>query len=309
MLSNIIISKFLSDDMIQFYQKNSIRFPSSHDIDESTKTVLRASKGWEYQWKASRTEYGDKNNYYFSEESFYNFIPINREEYYNKDVLVVGTGFGKEMTHLIHYSCKNIFAIDISPSMYIANEPYRASPQVHCIIADIMNLPFSMQFDIIIADHVLHHLPVVTKGTYNLIQSVKDDGIFATNYYSLENNFIMHSIIEPLKKISFDFLPLPFKYYIAIVPAIICFLVAKMYCLLNKTIGHHAHKLPLYDLFIYWSRSSLTWLWKARIFDLLQSPLAQYLSKKEIDALFSSYPLRLVTHHAGTMWCIKIIKS
>lgn len=306
-ISNKIIKLFLSEGALTFCKEAGIKFKNNQSIDISIKVLQDSSSNWGFQWEKCCGQFNNQDNYFLSEEAFLNFIPISKEEYREKDVLVAGAGFGREIGHIARYFCKNIFAIDISSSIYIARENCSSFSNIHFVMTDIMNLPFSSKFDIVLSDHVLQHLPNVEKGVNGLLGSAKKGGIFSCNFYSWENNFIMHSIIEPIKKILFLLFSLRFIYYLSIIPALGCFLTIKFYKLLNNLIPSLAKKLPLNDHFNFWSGLPFIWLWRAVIFDLLQAPLARYFSRDDVEKLFNKYKHLQIKSHAGTLWCVKVV--
>ncbi|MBU1862071.1 MAG: methyltransferase domain-containing protein [Candidatus Omnitrophica bacterium] len=308
-ISNTVIKLFLSDAIVKFCSKNKICFNGSYTYDKDTEIVRNGASNWGFQWGNSNENFNDTNVYYLSENFFLNTIHINKEEYKDKNVLVLGTGFGKEIAHLSQYLCKNIFAMDISFSIYIAKQRYVSFPHVHFVMADIMKPPFIAQFDIVIADHVLQHLPAMQKGTDEALALVRNDGIFAATYYSYENNFIMHAIVEPFKKIYSRLVPIKILFYLSIIPAAACFFLVKVYKLLNKINPRFLIRLPLSDHFLCWSKLPFVWLWKITIFDLLQAPLSKYCTKKDIETMFLKYRNLQIKSHVGTLWCVRVIKD
>lgn len=157
------------------------------------------------------------------------FIDISKSEFGGKNVLVLGTGYGKELPALVKYNCKNIYAIDNSIGIHIAHANYSNTDNIHCIMADINSLPFSLKFDIIVADHVLCRLPDLKVSFKSITNALAVNGIFAGDIFSYENNFLMHKIIEPDKRIFFNRFSINFIAYFSFLPALICFIVIKRF--------------------------------------------------------------------------------
>jgi len=306
LISNRVVARFLPPEVMQFCIREKFQFgKSSGTLHEADRVTMDSAKNWGFQWWESRTGFGDPHNYFLTEKAFRKFIPIKQEEYSGKNVLVAGAGFGREVGHLVRYSCRNIFAVDISRSIFLAKEAFRGNPSVHCIMADITNLPFSGEFDIVISDHVLHHLPDIHAGVKGLLALVKPGGIFSCNFYSRENNFVMHSIVEPLKAHLLARLSLKSLMVVALPLAVACFLTTRAYKFIAMISASAARWLPLGEHFLFWSGLPFHWLWKAVIFDLLQAPLAQYLSKNDLRRLFEKYEHVQIGSHAGTLWVVR----
>ena len=97
-----------------------------------------------------------------------------------KTVLEVGTGAGAFLRTLT--SARQVYGLDQSPiGTKIAREYFEDSPNVHIIMQDLMK--FTGQFDVVIADQVLHHLPDTYKALERTVSFVKPGGIIMFYVY------------------------------------------------------------------------------------------------------------------------------
>jgi SAM-dependent methyltransferase len=307
LIINKKIHSFLPKEIIAFLQKQNIAFPAIKKINNSDRIVIKSSKYWGYQWDNLNANILDRD-YFFTEESFNNFIPIKKEEYADKDVLAVGAGYGKEVAHLKNYNCANVFTLDVSPYIFNTALKYKKNDKLHFVMADIMDLPFNLKFDIVIADHVLQHIPDISGGVAGLLKKTKTSGIFSASVYSYENNFLWRNIITPMKKIFLSHLPISILYYLSLVPALLVYIIIKLYMVILRLSPKIFNLLPLHELVSYWNKFSFLCLWRYTIFDILQSPTEKFSSKSELLNMFPKDGNLSLKLHAQTMWVIRYDK-
>jgi len=291
------------------------RYPIEKDIlnfiENKNAISHKSNKHWSFEWKKLKYNLNDKKNYFVSEKAFNTFIPIRKEEYHNKTILVLGCGKGKEIYHILKYKPKLVIGIDISSSIYAVKEEFKNQKNLILIRADIMELPFAKSyFDIIISDHVLQHVADWQKAVERASLCLKKNGILAFSVYSKENNGFMINLVEPLKKkFLFKVMSLWMIYYISFFVTVFLLFFIKLYKFLS--IFGLGKKMPLYQHFLYWDTFSFNYLWKGTIFDLLHAPHTDYLSKDELIRMTEKLGLKntLIYSNKGNLWCFRGVKG
>jgi len=272
------------------------------------KDVLQASRRWSFQWERFEDAVDFKNNYYFSEDAFFSFINVGKEEYAGKTVLDLGVGSGKEIYHLKDYQCRDLFCLDIATTVFHLQEQYKEYQNIHFILANILELPFTTKFDVIISDHCLHHVPEVEATTKKLISYVNQKGVFAASYYNAENTKIMRYFFDPLKKSLFDKLSMRTLYYVAFFFACGLYLVIKANKVLKKMSKAIFKHYEIGLLFSYWETCSFRWCWSS-MFDILHAPSTKYFKENEIRELFREYPrVKIYKQGETKYWCVRLDK-
>jgi SAM-dependent methyltransferase len=308
LINNKDICAYLPQEVMDFCQKNKITFRGENKKGPDN-DVLEASRRWSFQWERFEDAVDFKDNYYFSSDAFFSFIDVKKEEYAGKTVLDLGVGWGKEIYHLKDYGCRDLFCLDIATSVFRLQDQYREHHNIHFILANILDLPFTMPFDVIISDHCLHHVPEVEATTKKLITYVKKGGIFATNYYNAENTKITHYLVGPLKKILFDKFSVRSLYYVSFFFACGQYIVIKGNKLLKKMSKAIFKRYDIGALFSYWETCSFRWCWSS-MFDMLHAPSTKYFKADEVRELFIGYPQVKIYKQAETKyWCVRLDKK
>jgi 2-polyprenyl-3-methyl-5-hydroxy-6-metoxy-1,4-benzoquinol methylase/uncharacterized protein YbaR (Trm112 family) len=308
LITNKNIYAYLSQEAVDFCQKNKITFLGSNEKGHD-KDVLQSSRSWSFQWQQFEDAVDFKDNYYFSENAFSSFIDVRKEEYAGKTVLDVGVGSGKEIYHLKDYKCQDLFCLDISTTVFHLQDKYKDYQNIHFILANILDLPFTKPFDVLISDHCLHHVPEVEATTKKLIKHVKPGGIFAVSYYNAENTKIMRYIIDPLKMIIFSKLSMQNLYYVSFFFACGLYLFIKANKLLKNICKAIFKRYEIGLLFSYWETCSFRWCWSS-MFDILHAPSTKYFKEKEVKALFGEYPqVKIYKHKETKFWCVRLEKK
>jgi len=207
---------------------------------------------------------------------------MEKQEFKDKNVLVLGCGLGAAIDHIIKLKPKLIVAHDISSSVYPIAKRTKKYKNVQVIRGDIRTLPFKENtFDIIIADRVIHHVPEWKKNIKKIFSLVKKKGILSFNIISKENNFILMYIIAPFKKLLHRISNLKMMYVISFFITIPLFILIKSYSIL-AIFGINP---PMHRTFKFWNKFGFNFLWKGTVFDMIQSPYTRFISRKDLEKM------------------------
>lgn len=275
---------------------------------KAVKEQVAVAKNWQYQHeRVYQWEQDIGKDSFHGKRLFWTFIPIKPEIIKQKIVYIACTGRGKEVYHVLNESPRKVIANEIGAEIYsITSILGKYRKDLTLLRFDISYSPLKPeQIDIAICDHALQHVLDHKRAFSKLVESLKINGLISICVYSYENNFLMTHIVEPLKSILKHF-PLILIRGLAFLPAFIIYLaihfIYKPISKLSRKIGRF---LPLYDHMIFWSTSSLNFIWSA-CFDLMHAPISYHFRKAEVENLASSNDvevLKFVNTH-GTTWSL-----
>jgi hypothetical protein len=132
---------------------------------------------------------------------------------------------------------------------------------------------------------------------------LKKGGRIGICVYSSEHNFLMTQIVEPMKQV-LCLLPLKLLRILAFPLALFIHALIHLVYIPLDAIGF-ARKMPLRDHMVFWSKSTLRFIWSA-CFDLLHAPISYYFTREEMIELAHSNDLvieKLINTH-GTTWSL-----
>lgn len=91
----------------------------------------------------------------------------------------------------------DLILTDISPGMVkITGDKFKNHANIETLVADIQNLPFDdEQFDIVIAKHMLYHVPDVNKGLREVVRVLKPNGKFYATGHGSEFHDWFHQAV------------------------------------------------------------------------------------------------------------------
>ncbi|MCR4789124.1 MAG: class I SAM-dependent methyltransferase [Lachnospiraceae bacterium] len=130
-----------------------------------------------------------------NKQGFGNWIFSNYQIKDGMSVLELGCGTGEmwlEKGDIIK-RCKKLILSDLSEGMLqTAKENLKNHVGIEYRIADIQNIPFSdKEFDVVIANMMLYHVPDLSRGLKEVHRILKDDGTFFCATYG-ENGMMEH---------------------------------------------------------------------------------------------------------------------
>jgi SAM-dependent methyltransferase len=110
-------------------------------------------------------------------------------------VLDAGCGMGRWARQVAKRPVRRLYAIDFSRAIDVAARTLRDQPRVHCIQADVCNLPLRSQaVDFTYCLGVLHHLKDPDAGMRGIAR-VTAGSILVYLYYALDNRPAFHRVL------------------------------------------------------------------------------------------------------------------
>ena len=246
--------------------------------EETRKTVSQFGQSWEI---FDRIEP-------YHEQQFLDWIsPLGKEIFRDKLVLEAGCGKGRHSFIVSSFGPKKLFSADLSEAVFIARRNVRGE---NCafVRCDIKSLPFEeAMFDLVFSVGVLHHLDKPAEGLKELWRVLKPGGKLLLWVYAREGNGWILNFVNPLRKSVTSRIPAKTLRILAFPLTTFLFLSLKiLYAPLTKRGTRETSFLPYssylgaISLFPFREIDSI-------VVDHLCPSVAYYLSRDEIEALFS----------------------
>ena len=162
------------------------------DVDPvKTETAARFAEEW--------TRWNDLRDYY--ERQFLGWVaPVSRADFAGRTVFEGGCGKGRHTDLVARFGAKDVVAVDLGESAYVAFENTKNLPNVHVVVGDLLHPPVRPVFDLAFSVGVLHHLPDPAAGAAAVASVVRDGGTFVCWVYGLENNEWITRYVDPIRK-------------------------------------------------------------------------------------------------------------
>lgn len=254
--------------------------------DHLTKDVQATVEGFGYEWESFDGLIQD--TYMTDTVNFLDFIyPIKEDFFKDKIVLDAGCGMGRFLQLAAEFGSHQVIGVDLSQSVEVTYRHIQALPNAHVIQADIMNLPFQINFDYIFSIGVLQFLENPDQGFAKLVELLKENGAVSFWVYSRENNNWAIRFVSPLRKYITSRLPHSVLFFLSHVLGFFLHLCLQLiYRPANESKIGQSLKLPKilpYNEYLYYT-SRLTYESIASvIFDHLAPRLTTYISKEELQ--------------------------
>lgn len=252
---------------------------------------------WYHQW----------SRYIDNEESlFFEWIaPATLEDFQDKEVLEVGCGGGAH-TRLVSSVCRSIVAIDLETAN-LARERLKDRPNVRFVEADILRYSDATQYDVVFSVGVLHHTDDPDLAFRKCWERCRPGGLLIAWVYSWEGNCIARNVVEPARKYFFSKLPRPLLSLAAQLLTIFLYMIVWTVYLTPI-----AKILPYNDYFANFRRLAFHRN-VLNVYDKLNAPQVQFISKERIDRWLKDCPLNMATRsirlNNQVGWSIVGIKS
>ena len=126
--------------------------------------------------------------------------------HHNKYILVAGCGSCEAVMVANTNPTSMVVGVDISKTQVAISKSIRRKYGIKNIVLhvdDICSIRYGMQFDIIDATGVLHHIENVDDALRNIYRLLKDDGCFVGMVYSTKRPKEIRSRVEAFRKMKF----------------------------------------------------------------------------------------------------------
>lgn len=247
-------------------------------IDEvKTTTAARFAEEW--------TRWTELREYY--ERQFLAWVaPVNREDFVGRTVFEGGCGKGRHTDLVARFGAKDVVALDLGESAYVAFENTRRLPNAHVIRGDLTRPPVRKMFDLAFSVGVLHHLPEPEVGATRIADVVREGGRVVYWVYGRENNEWITRFVDPVRKSVTSKLPYPALKAVSAVPAAAIWAAIKLFYRPGPD-GRGPRHLPYGEYFSSMRDFPFDELLLI-VFDQLVTPVAYYLKREEVEAWFAN---------------------
>ncbi len=280
---------------------------------EGQKQTVAVAENWEYQWGTviNIDSPLHVDDFSFSEEAQWAYIPIDRSIVEDSVVLLTCAGSGRELRHFSKLGPQKILVNEIGSEIYRLTELLPdALERIVLVRSDATHLPFRDGVaDLAVCDHGLQHIFDHRAAFGELARTTRDDGTVSVCVYSHENNGIMTLVIEPLKPL-LHLLPLKALRAFALFPAIAMFGLIHLFYLPMRAIAPIAtSKLPLSELLKFWAPRPFHGIW-CSCFDLMHAPISYHFRQNELTKLAEKHGTRVdkLIRTYGTLWSLVATK-
>lgn len=208
--------------------------------------------------------------------------PVALETLADKRVCEMGCGNGGLLQHVARYTSEPTTGVELGRCVDTARDNFKRMNLGHVDFVNEDILAFSAahteKFDFLYCIGVLHHMEDPQEGFRAVVRATKPGGSLHCWVYGYEGNFLIRTIVEPLRKIASRVPWRLNKYGIALPLAVPFFLASR--CV--KGWGRDALKnMPLYD-YLNWIGDYSFAFHHHVAFDQLVSPRTAYIRKETI---------------------------
>jgi len=262
------------------FQNGVLRMASGGGGDDSAgvRTVRQFGASWEVH---------DHMAAYY-ENQFLDWIaPLQREGFRGKDVLEAGCGKGRHSRIVGSWGPRSLWSIDLSSAIDLAAQNSRTLPSVHCVQADLLNLPFpNGSFDLVFCVGVLHHLPDPQAGLRELWRTLKPGGTLCLWVYGREGNGWIVRLVDPVRRGLTSRLPTRVLRPLLWPLSGFLYLLLKILYAPARSRPRLARRLPYFSYLSYISAFPFREV-EHIVLDHLCPPIAHYLPRGRIEEWFA----------------------
>lgn len=232
------------------------------------------------------------------------FHPVPLETLARKRVCEMGCGNGGLLQHVARYTSERATGVELGRSIDTAKENFKRMNLGHVdfVKEDIpaFSAAHAEEFDFVYCIGVLHHMEDPREGFRAVVRAAKPGGNVHCWVYGHEGNFLIRTVLEPLRKIA-SRLPWQLNKYAVALPLAIPFFLASRSV---KGWGRHILKgAPLYD-YLDWIGDYSFAFHHHVAFDQLVSPRTAYIRKETIGEWLREADLDApyITARNGNSW-------
>jgi SAM-dependent methyltransferase len=260
---------------------------STLTVSQFPSTGQKKQSEWHEQWSLLQ----DDELFLFQDW----IAPLQIEDFKDQTVLEGGCGGGQH-TSFVAPLAKRVVAADLN-TVDIAKKRNAPFPHVEFVEADIAQADFGEKFDVVFSVGVIHHTDSPDATFHNLAEHVKPGGKMAVWVYAAEGNFLVASLVEPLRKRFLTQMSRPALLRLSKAICLAMYLpIFSLYLLPLKFLPYYAYFQNFRKLSFY--RNTLN------IFDKLNAPQVQFITRERIENWFRRANVRLdsLTHYKGVSW-------
>jgi len=227
--------------------------------------------------------------------------PNALDDFKGKEVLECGCGSGQH-TALIAPYAKKVTAVDLN-TVDIAAERNKEFGNIEFIEADIATMDLGKKFDIVFSIGVVHHTDNPDMTVENLKRHLKTGGKLILWVYSEEGNFLVKSVVDPIRKAFLR--KISRKKLFTISRCITCLMYIPIYSIYRIPFRF----LPYYEYFknfrnMSFERNNLN------VFDKLNAPQVDFISEARIKKWFDKeFENVHISPYNGVSWRASGIKK
>lgn len=226
---------------------------------------------WKWQWEHIQ----DHEQWLFQDW----IAPTTLEDFRGKTVLDCGCGGGQHTSFVAPLASK-VVGVDLN-AVSAARERTAPFANVQLIDADLATMSLPEQFDIVYCIGVIHHTDSPDKTFANLLKHCKPGGKLIVWCYSYEGNFLNRTLVEGAKSLLVHALPRRAVWWLGQLLTALVYLPVYSVYLLPLTF------LPYYEYFQNWRKMSFERNF-LNVFDKLNAPQTEFITKERIQSWFSS---------------------
>jgi SAM-dependent methyltransferase len=241
-----------------------------------TETAARFSEEW--------TRWTELRDYY--EKQFLGWVaPIGPSDFAGSVVFEGGCGKGRHTEIVARFGAKDIVAVELGESVFIAFRNTRHLPNAHVVLGDLTHPPVRPVFDLAFSVGVIHHMPDPAAGAASVATVLRDGGRLVYWLYGLENNEWITRFVDPVRRAITSKIPYRALKTLSVVPAAVIWAAIKIFYRPGAD-GRGPKHLPYGEYF------SSMWNFpydelELIVFDQLVTPVAFYLPRAEVESWFT----------------------
>ena len=223
-------------------------------------------------------------------------FPNTFETMRDKDVLDAGSGPGVQI-RLMAETARSVTAVDLEAIDVSKATTRDLVDKIQYRRDDISTMDLGRQFDVVNCVGVIHHTDDPTVTFRNLFRHLKPGGRMIIWAYAREGNFLMRTIVEPVRKVLLDAAPH------RIVWALSVALTAALWPIVNSVYRLPLRFLPYYDYFANFRKLSF-YRNVLNVYDKLNAPQQHFLSRETMEQWFNPDDFEDVhlSQYAGVSW-------
>ncbi len=144
---------------------------------------MSSTKRFGFEW-ATYSELEPYEKEY--EKQFLNWVyPLAPSYFTGKSILDAGCGMGRNSYWCLHWGAHDLVAFDANErTVAAARRTLKPFPQARVVLADIYDLPWENQFDLVLSIGVIHHLAEPIKAAAQLKKALSPGGEILLWVYS-----------------------------------------------------------------------------------------------------------------------------